>query len=50
MDEICTHRQKKPSDTYVGHLMADFYLFGLKIESYQVCVKYITSAILMKAT
>jgi len=25
MDEICTHRQKKPSDTYEGHLMADFY-------------------------
>jgi hypothetical protein len=30
--------------------MADFYLFGLKIERCQVCVKYITSAILMKAT
>ena len=30
MDEICTHIQKKPSDTYEGHLMANFYLFGLK--------------------
>ena len=50
MDEICTHRQKKPSDTYEGHLMADFYKFELKIECCQVCVKYITSAILMKAT
>ena len=50
MDEIRTHRQKKPSDTYEGHLMADFDYVGLKIESCQVCVKYITSAILMKAT
>jgi hypothetical protein len=30
--------------------MADFYSFELKIERCHVCVKYITSAILMKAT
>ena len=50
MDEICTHRQIKPSYTCEGHLMADSYKVGLKIECYQVCVKYMTSAILMKAT
>jgi hypothetical protein len=44
-----THR-KKAIETYEGHLMADFYKFELKIERCQVCVKYITSAILMKAT
>jgi hypothetical protein len=30
MDEICTYRQKKLSDTYEGHLMAiGFVTFGL---------------------
>ena len=49
LDEKYNHRQKTPSDTYLGHLMAVFYEFKFKMKCYQVCVKYITSAILKKA-
>lgn len=49
LDEKFNQRQKKPSDTYLGYLMAVFYEFEFKMTCRQVCVKYITSAILKKA-
>lgn len=42
-------KEKKPSGTYLGHLMAVLYEFEFKMTCCQVCLKYITSAILKKA-
>ena len=49
LDEKYSQRQKQPSGTYLGHLMAVFFEFKFKMKCCQVCVKYIPSAISMKA-